>query len=100
MAPRPHADITGSTAACPVTPGTEAGEFVDLLVADDEWVRREFDAIVAAGWGDVYPPCPASRQGAQWPRRPGSDVRPAPVHALSALLLGTDAEAHQRGPPL
>src|SRR6188472_3291892 len=99
MAPTPDIDLTGSAARCAVTHGTEAADFVDLLFADDEWVRAEFDAIVAAGWGGVGPPCPASAQGTHWPRRPGPHRRPTPVRRPRRLLSGAAAPAHQRGPP-
>ena len=99
MAPIVHADSAGPLARCAVTHGTDAMELVDLLVADEEWVRREFDAIVAAGWGGMDPPCPARRQGAHWPRRPGSDHRPTPVRRSSDLLAEARAPAQQRGPP-
>ena len=100
MAPCTHVDVTGCTTRCAVTHGTEAVEFVDLLVADDEWLRREFDAIVAAGWGGVEPPCPAPKQGAHWPRRHGADNRPtSDHHHLCGLRPGFSAPVHQRGPP-
>jgi hypothetical protein len=98
MAPNPHADAAGSAGGFKVTHHT-AVEFADLLVADDEWVRREFDAIVAAGWGGVVPPCPAPSQGAHWPRRPGYDVRPTPVERLRGPVTVGSAQAHERGPP-
>jgi hypothetical protein len=97
MAPTPH--TAGSATRCAVTHGTETVEFADLLVADDEWVRREFDAIVAAGWGGVAPPRPAPEQGAHWPRRPGFDARPTPGRRPRELLTGAGGPAHQRGPP-
>jgi len=99
MATRPHADITDPTVRCAVTHGTEAMEFVDVLVADDDWVRGEFEAIVAAGWGGVVPPCPAPRQGPHWPRRPGYDHRPTPVQPMRELLTADPAPTRQRGPP-
>jgi len=99
MATRPHADITDPMVRCAVTHGTEALEFVDLLVADDDWVRGEFEAIVAAGWGGVVPPCPAPRQGPHWPRRPGYDHRPTPVQPMRELLTADPAPTRQRGPP-
>ena len=55
MAAMQHAGFLDSAARCAVTHGTEAAaEFADLLVADDEWVRREFDAIVATGRAAPY----------------------------------------------
>ena len=54
MSPSPPAARTGPRVGCAVTHDTEAVELVDLLVADEEWVRREFDAIVAAGAESPY----------------------------------------------
>lgn len=99
MATRPHVHVMRPVASVAVTHGVEAAEFADLLVADDEWVRREFDAIVAAGWGGAVPPCPAPSQGAQWPRRPGYGDRPTPDRPLRGLLSRGRTYAHQRGPP-
>ena len=99
MSPQPLADVMGSTARGAVTHGTDAVEFADVLVADDEWVRSEFEAIVEAGWGGVVPPRPAPLQGSHRPRGPGYDDRLTPVKRLRGLLKGRNAPAHQRGPP-
>jgi hypothetical protein len=98
MTAAPHGRVTEPAGKGVVTHDT-AAEFVDLLIADDEWVRREFDALVNAGWDDVVPPCPAQRQRARWPRRPGYDGRSRPVQRQRDLLRGVSANAHQRGPP-
>jgi hypothetical protein len=100
MVPSPHARVADPPAWCAVTHGTRSEEFVDLIAADEDWVRREFDAIVAAGWGGAVPSCPAPRQGAHWPRRPGYNNRPTPVFHLLDLLLGVRSVVRQRGPPL
>ena len=73
--------------------------WVDLLVADDEWVRREFEDIVAAGWGGAVPPRPAPIQGSHRPRRPRYDDRPTPVHPPVQPSPEGSALARQRGPP-
>jgi hypothetical protein len=84
----------------PVVPhGTVDAEFVDLLVADDEWVDREFEALVAAGWGVVPPVGPAPGSAPRWPRRPGSRRYDTPLRPPRGLGLGSTAPAHQRGPP-
>lgn len=99
MTPTPLLEVDAPSPGCAVTHGTTDVEFVDLLVADPEWVAREFDEIVAAGWGAAEPPRPAERQGAHRPRRPGLAVRPTPVARPSGTHDGDPATAHQRGPP-
>jgi hypothetical protein len=89
-----------STARAAVTHGTPTVEaWVDLLVADDDWVRREFEEIVAAGWGGEAPPPLAPHQGARRPHRPGHDARPAPARQPADVLEENEASARQRGPP-
>ena len=100
MARSPHARVTSPPARCAVAHGIGSGEFVDLMVSDEDWVRREFDAIVAAGWGGAVPPSPEQKQGAHWPRRPGYDDRPTPVLQPPRLPIPAPSRAHQRGPPL
>lgn len=79
---------------------TAAPEFADLLIADDEWVEREFEALVAFGWDDVDPPTgPAPVQGALRPRRPGYDAVRPPVHRGRDQRSAATAWAHERGPP-
>ncbi|HEY0805430.1 MAG TPA: hypothetical protein VGD84_10205, partial [Pseudonocardiaceae bacterium] len=36
-------------------------EFLAVICADEEWVRAEFDALIAAQWPDPPPPAPAPR---------------------------------------
>lgn len=91
--------IRHSIAGSAVTHDVEAVEFIDLLVADDEWVRSEFEAIVDAGWGGAVPPCPPPDQGAREPRRHRCDGRPTPVQGPHELLARGAAPARQRGPP-
>jgi hypothetical protein len=73
--------------------------WVDLLLADEEWVRREFEDIVAAGWGGAVPPSPAPFQGSHRPRRPRYDDRPTPGFPPEQRHLEDGARPHQRGPP-
>lgn len=91
--------LTGSAVECAVTHGTLAGEFVDLLVSDDEWVDREFDALVEAGWGGDAPARPAPLQGPRGPRRPRRSCRSTPAHHLGEPRRGSSGRAQQRGPP-
>ena len=92
-------EVSGSEPGCAVTHGIADTEFVDLLLADDEWVRREFDALVAAGWDGAVPTGPEASQGARWPRRPGYDHRfrpaPRPAKTRVANLRGHTRVAHR-----
>ncbi len=105
---RPSGTARGAGARCAVTHGTPTRDttwrttlesWVDLLLTDEEWVRREFEDIVAAGWGDAVPPSPAPIQGSQRPRRPGYDDRPTPGHPPKQTHLEDHAQPCQRAPP-
>ena len=80
---------------------TTAESWMDLLVADDQWVRREFEDIVAAAWGGSGPPYPRTPLGSHQPRRRRPWNRPQHVghvrraHAHHALTI-----VHVRGPPV
>jgi hypothetical protein len=79
---------------------TAAPELADLLVADQEWVDQEFEALIAFGWdGDDPPPCPASGRGARRPQRPGYAAGPRPLPQRLGRRSAATAWAHQRGPP-
>ena len=99
MAADSRLEVGESTTVCAVTHDACDAEFMDLLVADDEWVDREFEALVSAGWGGDVPPRPASRQGAHWPRRPGYDRRPRPVRRPSTVPVKPGVPVYGRGPP-
>jgi hypothetical protein len=94
-----YSDVTGSAEGCAITHDTSPTEFADVLMADDQWVREEFDALIAAGWGDDVPPCPEPLQGSRWPRRPGYDHRSTPVPRPEVPRPDDVSPAHQRGPP-
>jgi hypothetical protein len=57
-------------------------ELVDLLCADEEWLRAEFDALVAASWGRGRPE-PPSRGASPGAHRDGEFDR------CSHMLLAT-----------
>jgi hypothetical protein len=77
--------------------GTERDTFLAVVFADADWLRAEFDAIVAASWDrpparphrpDAPVPAPGRPSAADWPDRsvpPGRRVAAAP--------------ARERGPP-
>ena len=98
---RPSGVASAPAAVTNRTPTLEATleSWVDLLLADEEWVRREFEDIVAAGWGGAVPPRPAPIQGSHRPRRPRYDDRPTPGFPPEQRHLEDRAWPHQRGPP-
>jgi hypothetical protein len=92
-------EVWGSGPGCAVPHGIADTEFVDLLLADDEWVRREFDELVAAGWDGAVPTGPEPQQGARWPRRPGYDHRSGPAPRPAHHSRSEHARMQPRGPP-
>jgi hypothetical protein len=78
----------------------EPEDFLDLLLADDELVRAEFDALIAACWETPCKPprdkfCPAvggwaARPPPEVPREPGIRLGLAPTRPL---------RGRGRGPP-
>ena len=74
-------------------------EFLELVYGDEDLLRAEFDAIIAAEWPDASPPL-----------RPRRRAQPPPVTSLHSLLgmrrqagrprhPGADGWARQRAPP-
>ena len=75
-------------------------QFLDLVLADDDLLQAEFDAIIAAEWPGPPPDLPVRRvRGGQDPdrrrrhratatKRPGAGQRPT-----------VDGSARQRSPP-
>ena len=61
-------------------PNVVSVAFIDLVVADDDLLRSEFDAIVAASFDDPPPPRPPVRRRAAYPlpehRREATPDRP------------------------
>jgi hypothetical protein len=88
------------TAPCRTAPAAAASELAELICADDDFVRAEFAAIVAAEWGSPPPSRPA-------PRPPGPDRRRptrGPVAAAEPCSPGRAGPANtllerQRSPP-
>ncbi len=60
--------MVGSQEGRLVTHHASASDFIDLVLADDELLDQEFEALVAGSWGPSPPPAP----------RVGSDDRSAP----------------------
>lgn len=83
---------------CPVASGPRVDEqFAAIVCADDEWVRAEFDALVAAAWDDPpATPGPVARPPAAG--RPAPRWRPEPERP-PRRDVGVEAWARQRSPP-
>jgi hypothetical protein len=87
----------------PLAPGSEqqvASEFVDLLCRDEQFLRAEFDAIVAAEWPRIPPVRPGAecwgapvRHDRRRARSPVGQVR------LVAHIVRAIRRARQRSPP-
>jgi len=91
--------MTVDSALVETGPGTACGQaFVDLVCADDELMRAEFDALIAASWPTppAVPPVPP-RRPTPWPcghaLPPGEAARP-PIHHIPDTSCG-----RQRAPP-
>jgi hypothetical protein len=78
----------------------QAEAFVDLVLGDDDLVRAEFDALIAACWESpceprTRRPCPpvgawAARPPHRWPSRPDLRLGPGPARP---------PQGRERGPP-
>jgi len=80
---------------------TVEDEFFDLVYGDQELLRAEFDAIIAAGWPGVPPTQPTPAAAASGPvgwealRAPAGDAR----HKTEFALPKISDQARQRSPP-
>lgn len=91
--------MSATTVGAGESRGTEE-RFLELVCADEELVRAEFEAIVAAQWTDP----PMSRYGPHaGGHQRGSPVRAALVRLTTApsglWRTGPDRKARQRSPP-
>lgn len=78
---------------------TDCDEFLDILCADEELLRAEFDAIVGASWDEPPPPTPPEPPTPPW--RAPSDRDWAGLRAAPAPFpCGAGRWARQRSPPL
>ena len=84
-----------------VTHGTTGdASWIDIVLADDEWVRREFDELIAEGWGGSGALHPPTKHGAHEPRR--STPRHRPTQQRFAVAPGparTSPRTPARAPP-
>jgi hypothetical protein len=86
----------------PSAPESVAKRFAELVCADADWLRAEFDAIVAANFPAGELPAPRVPRG----RRPvgtvGADRAVRAAHRAAASPHGIDRRrprARERGPP-
>jgi hypothetical protein len=97
-----HIPAGASTVPGAVTHGTSASaSWIDIVLADDEWVRREFDELIAHGWGGSGALPRPTHRGAHEPRRSTPRFRRThqrpPVSAASA---GAPHRSPARAPPI
>lgn len=73
--------------------------FVDLVCADDDLLRAEFEAIIEANW----PERPRSSAGLPWPERPSPRRshrrRVAPIAPPVGSRPAAERGGRQRSPP-
>lgn len=73
--------------------------FWTIVTGDDQWVRAEFDELIAAGWDTPAPPPPPAPPEPQAPQ-------PHPEQPLGARLWTSHpgqprlCRHHQRSPPM
>ena len=58
-------------------------QFLALVCSDPEWLRAEFDAIIAAAWSSPPPAGPGSCRAATQPEKPVGSSGPAPPEPVS-----------------
>jgi hypothetical protein len=79
----------------------EAEVFVDLVLDDDDLMRAEFDALIAACWDS--PSEPPSRKpsppGDGWAGRPPPRWLPRHRSTLPGSVAAQMPQRRQRGPP-
>jgi hypothetical protein len=80
--------------------------FTDLICADQQWLREEFDALIAASFDEPpvppppTPPPPTPRRVPPRPGHPGPPSwRPAPGPVATTFPVAGPAHGRQRSPP-
>jgi hypothetical protein len=81
--------------------GTRA-EFIDVVCADEELLRAEFDAIIEAAWSGAPPGEPAQEAvAADEPRPPhGTPWFPTPRPGSTRPVAVQEGRSRQRSPPV
>ena len=88
-------EVRDSTALSPEWDRWFDEEFTDLVNSDEDLVRTEFEALIAANWEDTPPPPPPSASPTPTPAADRSVVSPT-------WLAGTRSDGSRRcdEPPL
>jgi len=76
-------------------------EFLALVYADEELLRAEFDALIAAAWGQPRQPARPRRAGRPTPPPPGRPSRgfARPARMCAQHDPGAEGRTRQRAPP-
>jgi hypothetical protein len=85
-----------------VAPATDTA-FADLICADPEWVRAEFDALMTAEFGGPpagpVPPAPPYVPAGRRPPGAAVPARPRILPPATATRSARDTQRRQRSPP-
>ena len=76
--------------------------FAELICADAQWLREEFDALVAASFSEppaAPPPAPPRVPPSPGRAGPPSRRQPRPGHAAATSPVAAPAHRRQRSPP-
>ena len=76
--------------------------FAELICADAQWLREEFDALIAASFGQppaAPPPAPPRVPPPRGHTGPPSQHRPRPRRPSVTFAATTPAHRRQRSPP-
>jgi hypothetical protein len=75
--------------------------FADMICADPQWLRAEFDALISASFGQppVPPPAPPWVPPHRRPPYPSSGPRPWRFPVVSAFSPAAAGHRRQRSPP-
>jgi hypothetical protein len=79
-----------------------ATTFADVICADPQWVREEFDALISASFGQPPappPPAPPRVPPKRGPRLPPSRPRSGPLPAVGTSTPVRPGHRRQRSPP-
>jgi hypothetical protein len=75
--------------------------FADMVCADPQWLREEFDALIAASFSE--PPSPPPPAPPRVPPNPGTPPppsrRPSPVPVAGTAPTAGPEHGRQRSPP-